>query len=97
MPQKAAALKFMILLGFVSLCADATYESARSITGAYLQVLGASGTVVGLVAGFGELIGHGLRLGIGYLSDQTRKYWGITTLGYILNTATASNSLIIYT
>ncbi|MEH1791854.1 MFS transporter [Nostoc sp.] len=87
MPQKAAALKFVILLGFVSLCADATYEGARSITGAYLQVLGASGTVVGLVAGFGELIGHGLRLAIGYLSDQTRKYWGITTLGYILNTA----------
>lgn len=48
MPQKAAALKFVILLGFVSLCADATYEGARSITGAYLQVLGASGTVVAL-------------------------------------------------
>ncbi|MBD2445707.1 MFS transporter [Nostoc sp. FACHB-152] len=87
MPQKSAALKFVILLGFVSLCADATYEGARSITGAYLQVLGASGTVVGLVAGFGELIGYGLRLVIGYLSDQTRKYWGITTLGFILNTA----------
>ncbi|MBD2496333.1 MFS transporter [Nostoc sp. FACHB-280] len=87
MPQKSAALKFVVLLGFVSLCADATYEGARSITGAYLQVLGASGTVVGLVAGFGELIGYGLRLVIGYLSDQTRKYWGITTLGFILNTA----------
>jgi MFS family permease len=87
MQQKTAALKFVVLLGFVSLCADATYEGARSITGAYLQVLGASGTVVGLVAGFGELIGYGLRLVIGYLSDQTRKYWGITTLGYILNTA----------
>ncbi|MBW4561916.1 MAG: MFS transporter [Mojavia pulchra JT2-VF2] len=87
MPQKTAALKFVILLGFVSLCADATYEGARSITGAYLEVLGASGTVVGLVAGFGELIGYGLRLVIGYLSDQTRKYWGITTLGFILNTA----------
>lgn len=87
MPQKTAALKFVILLGFVSLCADATYEGARSITGAYLEVLGASGTVVGLVVGFGELIGYGLRLVIGYLSDQTGKYWGITTLGYILNTA----------
>lgn len=54
MQQKGAALKFVILIGFVSLCADATYEGARSITGAYLQVLGASGTVVGLVAGFGE-------------------------------------------
>ncbi|TAE61668.1 MAG: MFS transporter [Nostocales cyanobacterium] len=87
MQQKSAALKFVILLGFVSLCADATYEGARSITGAYLEVLGSSGTAVGLIAGFGELIGYGFRLVIGYLSDQTRKYWGITTLGYILNTA----------
>ncbi|GAB1545525.1 hypothetical protein NUACC21_82010 [Scytonema sp. NUACC21] len=55
MPQKIAALKFVILLSFVSLCADATYEGARSITGAYLGFLGASGTVVGLVAGFGDL------------------------------------------
>ena len=82
-----AALKFVILLGMVSLCADMTYEGARSITGPYLAVLGASGTVVGLVAGLGELIGYGLRLFTGYISDQTRKYWGITTLGYFLNTA----------
>lgn len=82
-----AALQFVILLGMVSLCADATYEGARSITGAYLGVLGASGAVVGLVAGLGELIGYGLRLLIGYLSDRTRQYWGITTLGYFINTA----------
>lgn len=88
MPKlNASALKFIILLGFVSLCADATYEGARSITGAYLGALGASGTVVGLVAGFGELIGYGLRLLTGFLSDRTRQYWGITTLGYALNTA----------
>ncbi|KAB8333636.1 MFS transporter [Scytonema tolypothrichoides VB-61278] len=85
--SKTSAFKFVILLGFVSLCADATYEGARSITGAYLEVLGASGTVVGLVAGFGELIGYGFRLAIGYLSDQTKKYWRITTLGYFINTA----------
>ncbi|MGQ9864674.1 MAG: MFS transporter [Pseudanabaenaceae cyanobacterium] len=82
-----AALRFVVLLGVVSLCADATYEGARSITGAYLGVLGASGTVVGLVAGFGELIGYGLRLLTGFWSDRTRQYWGITTLGYVINTA----------
>jgi len=87
MNQKNAALKFVIVLGVVSLCADATYEGARSITGAFLGTLGASGTVVGLVAGLGELIGYGLRLGIGYLSDRTRQYWSITTLGYFINTA----------
>lgn len=86
-PAQRPALKFIVILGFVSLCADATYEGARSITGAYLGVLGASGTIVGLVAGLGELIGYGFRLIIGYLSDQTRKYWGITTLGYFINTA----------
>ena len=82
-----SALKFVILLGCVSLCADATYEGARSFTGAYLGMLGASGSVVGLVAGFGELIGYGLRLVTGYLSDRTRQHWRITTLGYLINTA----------
>ncbi|MBD2092388.1 MFS transporter [Microcoleus sp. FACHB-1515] len=81
------ALRFIVLLGFVSLCADATYEGARSITGAYLGALGASGAIVGLVAGLGELIGYGLRLLTGYWSDRTRQYWGITTLGYFINTA----------
>lgn len=84
--QKGSALRFVILLGVVSLCADATYEGARSLTGVYLGVLGASGTVVGLVAGLGEFIGYGLRLVIGYVSDRTRAYWRITTLGYAINT-----------
>lgn len=88
MPQRnSSALKFIVLLGFVSLCADATYEGARSITGVYLGILGASGTVVGLVAGLGELIGYSLRLLTGFLSDRTRQYWRITTLGYFINTA----------
>lgn len=81
------ALKFVVFIGIVSLCADATYEGGRSISGAYLGSLGASGTVVGLVAGAGELIGFGLRLLTGYLSDKTRKYWALTTLGYVINTA----------
>jgi MFS family permease len=84
--KSSDALRFVILMGIVSLCADATYEGARSITGAYLGWLGASGAVVGLVAGAGELIGYGLRLLIGYLSDRTKKYWSITKLGYCLNT-----------
>jgi len=85
--SNGAALRFVVLIGFVSLCADATYEGARSITGTYLGVLGASGTVVGLIAGLGELIGYGLRLLTGFLSDRTKQYWAITTLGYFINTA----------
>ena len=50
-----SALKFVVLLGFVSLFADVTYEGERSITGPFLALLGANAAVVGLVAGFGEL------------------------------------------
>ena len=40
--SKVTALRFVILLGVVSLFADMTYEGARSITGPFLAVLGAS-------------------------------------------------------
>jgi len=79
------ALRFVVLLGVVSLFADMTYEGGRSITGPYLEHLGATATVVGIVAGFGELLGYGLRLASGYLSDRTGRYWTITLVGYGLN------------
>lgn len=82
---KGSAIKFVILLGIVSLFADMTYEGARSISGQYLAILGASGFVVGVVAGFGELVGYGCRLISGYVSDRTGKYWLITFIGYALN------------
>jgi len=82
---RGTAMTFVILLGVVSLFADMTYEGARSITGPYLAVLGASATVVGLVAGFGELIGYVLRLVAGYLSDRTGRYWTFTLVGYVVN------------
>ena len=50
---RRTAMAFVILLGVVSLFADMTYEGARSITGPYLAVLGASATAVGIAAGFG--------------------------------------------
>lgn len=83
--SKNSAIKFIVLLGFVSLFADMTYEGARSISGQYLAILGASGTIVGLVAGFGELIGYGFRFVSGYFSDRTGKYWFFTCLGYAIN------------
>jgi hypothetical protein len=78
-------MRFVGLLGVVSLVAGMTYEGARSITGPCLAVLGASATAVGLVAGFGELVGYALRLVSGYVSDRTRRYWAITILGYVLH------------
>jgi MFS family permease len=79
------ALRFVILIGIVSLFADMTYEGARSVTGPYLGALGASGLVVGLVAGVGELIGYALRLVSGYVADRTARYWAVTLFGYALN------------
>jgi MFS family permease len=79
------ALRLVILLGVVSLFADVTYEGARSIAGPFLAVLGASGTVVGLVAGLGELVGYALRLWSGRLADRTHRYWTITIVGYAVN------------
>jgi predicted MFS family arabinose efflux permease len=84
-PSRGSALKFVVLLGVVSLFADVTYEGARGIAGPFLAVLGASGLVVGLVAGLGELIGYGLRVASGYLVDRTRWYWPLTLLGYVVN------------
>jgi MFS family permease len=83
--DRKTALRFVVLLGFVSLFADMTYEAARSINGPFLAILGASGTAVGIIAGLGELIGHGLRIVSGLVSDRTRRYWTITIAGYAVN------------
>lgn len=81
------ALRFVLLIGVVSFFADMTYEGSRSITGPYLAALGASATVVGVVAGFGELAGYGLRIVSGRLSDRSRGYWPVTLVGYLVQMA----------
>jgi len=73
---------FIILLGIVSLFGDITYQGARSVTGPYLATLGASYSVVGLVAGIGEFTGYALRMASGYLVDRTKAYWILTFVGY---------------
>lgn len=78
-------LRLIVLLGVVSLFADMTYESARSLTGPYLAILGAGAAAVGIVAGFGELVGYGLRLASGWIADRTRSYWTVTMVGYAVN------------
>jgi len=83
--SKKSALQFIILMGLVSLFSDMTYEGARSLTGPYLGLLGASAFVVGLVAGLGEFIGYALRLGTGIIADRTRNYWLFAFIGYGLN------------
>lgn len=82
--RKRFAFRFVMLIGILSFFADFTYEGSRSIIGPFLSTLGSTGLIVGLVTGFGELAGYGLRLGSGWLTDKTRQYWPLTIFGYAL-------------
>src|SRR6266550_7075043 len=79
------AFGFVLIIGIVNLFADMTYEGARSISGPFLGSLGASATVVGVVAGTGELLGYSLRSVAGYFADKTQRYWLIVLVGYVIN------------
>jgi MFS family permease len=85
--MKNRAFKFVILIGVVSFFADFVYEGARSVNGPYLAVLGASATLVGIIAGLGELLGYGVRLVSGPFSERTRQFWPITIFGYVIQMA----------
>jgi MFS family permease len=85
--MKNRALKFVLLIGVVSFFADFVYEGARSVNGPYLAILGASATLVGTIAGLGELLGYGLRLVSGPLSERTGEFWPITIFGYVIQMA----------
>ena len=79
------AFRFVIIIGIVNLFADMAYEGGRSISGPFLGSLGASATIIGFVAGFGELLGYSLRSISGYFSDKTHRYWIFTFIGYVTN------------
>lgn len=81
---RETTLKFVLLIGVLSFFADFTYEGSRSILGPYLATLQASALVVGVVTGFGELLGYSLRLVSGRLADLTQKFWPITIAGYVV-------------
>ncbi|OPY72351.1 MAG: Major Facilitator Superfamily protein [Syntrophorhabdus sp. PtaU1.Bin058] len=80
-----SSMMFILLMGVVSLLADMTHEGARSVTGPFLSSLGANASMVGIIAGFGELVGYVLRLPSGLITDRTGRYWTVTTIGYIVN------------
>jgi len=76
--------RFVLAFGVVSLLTDMVYEGARSIVGPYLATLGASATVIGLVAGAAEFVGYSARLATGYAVGRTGRYWTWTIAGYAL-------------
>src|SRR5215467_3092011 len=51
----------------------------------FLGSLGASATIIGFVAGLGELVGYGLRSISGYFADRTHRYWLFAFAGYAIN------------
>lgn len=76
------SFRLIILLGVVSLCGSLVSNGARSVTGPYLDLLGAGAAVVGLVAGLGEFVGYALRFATGVYVDQSRHYWTMALIGY---------------
>jgi MFS family permease len=85
--DRRSALAFIVAFGVVSLFADMAYEGMRAITGPFLGLLGASATIVGIVAGTGELAGYLLRLVSGNLAQRSGAYWPITVAGYAIQMA----------
>jgi len=81
------ALRFVLIVGTANLFADLTYEGARSVNGQFLATLGASAAAVGVTAGFGELLGYGLRSIAGLIADRTGRYWLAAITGYGINMA----------
>jgi predicted MFS family arabinose efflux permease len=81
---RSTALRFVLVVGVMSFFADFTYEGSRAVLGPYLALLGASGSAVGIVTGFGEFLGYGLRIASGRAADRTRKFWPITIVGYVV-------------
>ncbi len=79
------AVLFVVLLGAVSLFADATYEGARSVLGPYFEQLAAGIVFTGALAGLGEAAAYALRVVSGYVADRTGAYWTFTFLGYAVN------------
>ena len=71
----AVRLRLVVMLGVVSLLSDMTYEGARSVSGTVPRLLGAGAVVVAAFRRFGELIGYGLRLVSGYLTERSGRPW----------------------
>ena len=83
--KSRSALQFVVIIGIANFFADFTYEGARAIVGPFLGSLGVSAAIVGFVAGFGELMGYGLRSVSGYFADKSHRHWTFAFVGYAIN------------
>jgi MFS family permease len=83
--DRRSAIRFILCMGLVSLFADMTYQGAHGSIGPLMTGLGASVTVVAIIAGLGEMLAAGLRFFTGRLADRTRAYWTLAIFGYVIN------------
>ncbi len=81
---RRSALRFVLLVGVLSFFADFTYEGSRSVAGPYLASLGVGAAMLGVIVGFGELLGYGLRVVSGRFADATGWLWPTTIAGYLV-------------
>lgn len=61
----------IVILGIVSLMGDIVYEGSRGVVPSYLEFLGATEIIIGVVGGLVEFLGYAARLVSGYLADTT--------------------------
>lgn len=79
---RGISVHLILLLGMASLFGSLISNGARSVIGPYILLLGGSAAVVGLVVGFGELVGYALRFATGIYADQSHQYWKMAMAGY---------------
>lgn len=75
-----------VIVSLVSLFADVAYEGGRSISGEFLEYLGAPAIAAGILA-LGEFLGYAIRLPVGILvakKHSSRFLWLTVVLGYTL-------------
>lgn len=85
--QMRREILVFLVLGLVSLTADITYEGARSISGPFLESLGAIPLAAAIV-GSGELLSYLARFLGGYIATVFRSslvLWGTVAFGYFVN------------
>ncbi|WP_459793913.1 MFS transporter [Arthrobacter sp. AD-310] len=81
------ALRFILVFGIVSALMDMVYEGARSVTGPFLGVLGASALLISVITGAGEAVALVLRILFGRLADRPGLRWALAIGGYALTAA----------
>lgn len=89
MGLKGKLLATFISLSLVSLFADIIYEGARSIGGAYLNLLMAPAIAISIL-GLGEFLSNLMRFLGGFLAQRTtsgKAYWSLIFFGYLVNLA----------